>query len=54
MSGNTIVILAPCIDTLETLGVKLLNLLLLNFISLGCCILLLLSDKMADEIDPVF
>ena len=45
MSGNTVVILAPCLDILETLGLSLLT-----FMSFGYSILLLLSDKLADEI----
>ena len=51
MCGYTVVILDPCTDILETLGVSLLNLSFLNFISFGCCILALLSDKLADEIE---
>ena len=46
LSSNTVVILAPCLDILETLGLSLLT-----FISFGCSILVLLSDKLADEID---
>ena len=46
---NTVVILDPCIDILETLGLSLIT-----FISFGCFILSLLSDKMADKIDLVF
>ena len=46
MSGDRVVILAPCIDILEKLGLSLLN-----FIYFGCFILVLLSDKLADEID---
>ena len=51
LSGDTVVILDPCLDILEKVGLSLLNLSLLNFIYFGCCILVLLSDKMADEID---
>ena len=40
-------------DILETLGVSLLNFSFLNFISFGCCFLVSLSDKLADEIDLV-
>ena len=54
MSGNAVVILAPCLDIIETLGLSPLNLSLLNFISFGCSILILLSDKLADETDLVF
>ena len=53
MSGDTVIILDPCTDTLETLGVSLLNLSFLNFISFGCCFLKSLPDKLADGIDPV-
>ena len=45
MSGN---IIAPYLDILETLGLSLLT-----FISFGCSILVLLSDKLADEIDLI-
>ena len=50
---DIVVILAPCIKILETIGVSLLNLSFLNFMSFGCCFLVLLSDKLADEIDLV-
>ena len=53
MSVNTVVILASCIDILETLGVSLLNFSFLNFISFGCCFLVRLSNKLTDEIDFV-
>ena len=46
MSGDKVVILATCIDILETFGLSLLT-----FISFGCSILVLLSDKLADEIE---
>ena len=46
MSGDTVVILAPCLYINETLGLSLLT-----FIYFGCSILVLLSDKLADEID---
>ena len=49
--GNTVVILDPCTDIHETLGVSLLNLSFLNFISFGCFFLVFLSDKLADEIE---
>ena len=45
MSGN---IIASCLDILETLGLSLLT-----FISFGCSILVILSDKLADEIDLI-
>ena len=51
--GGTVVILAPCTDILETLGFSPLNLLSLNFITFGCCYLVYLSSKLADEIDLV-
>ena len=54
MSDDKVVILYPCIDILETLVVSLLNFSFLNFIYFGCCVLVLLSDKLAGEIDPVF
>ena len=53
MSGDTVVLIDPCIDILETLGVSLLNFSFINFISFGFCLLVLLSDKLADEIDLV-
>ena len=46
MSGNTVVTIAPGLDILERLGLSLLT-----FISFGCSMLLLLSDKLACEID---
>ena len=46
MSGDTVVILAPGLDTLE-----ILRLSLLKFIYFGCSMLVLLSDKLDDEID---
>ena len=46
LSGDTVVILAPCLDILEILGLSLLT-----FISFGFSVLVLLSDKMDDEID---
>ena len=46
MSGDTVVILAPSLDIPETPGLSLLT-----FISFVCSILVLLSDKLADEID---
>ena len=53
MSGDTVVILAPCTYILETVGVSLLNFSFLSFIYFGCCFLVFLSDKLADEIYPV-
>ena len=53
MSSDTVIILAPCTDIFETIGVSLLNLSFLNFISLGCSFFVSLSDKLADEIDLV-
>ena len=44
MSGYTLVILATGLDILERLGLSLLT-----FISFGCSMLILLSDKLADE-----
>ena len=49
MSGDIGVVLATCLDILETLGLSLLK-----FISFSCYILVLLSDKLADETDLVF
>ena len=46
MSGNTVVTLAPGLDPLERLGLSLLT-----FIYLGFSMLIILSDKLADEID---
>ena len=46
MSGDTVLILAPCLDIIETIGLSLLT-----FISFDFSILVLLSDKLADEID---
>ena len=45
MSDDTLVTLAPGLDILERLGLSLLA-----FISFGCYVLVLLSDKLADEI----
>ena len=53
MSRNTVVILAPYTDILETLGVSLFYFSFLNVISFGCSFLVSLSDKLADEIDLV-
>ena len=55
MSGDTVIILASCRDILETLGVSLLNLSFLIFISFGCCcfFFVFLSNKLADKIDIV-
>ena len=53
MSKDTVVILYPCTDILETLGVSLINLSFLNFISFGCYFLVSLSDKLDNEIDLV-
>ena len=50
LSDNTVVILAPCKDKLETQGVSLLNLSFLKFISFDCSFLVSLPDKLADEI----
>ena len=49
MSGDTVVTFAPGLDIIERLGLSLLT-----FISFGCSILVLLSDKMSDEIDLDF
>ena len=49
MSGNIFVLLDPYLDILETLGLSLLT-----FIYFGCSILVVLSYKLADEIDLVF
>ena len=46
MSSNTVFTLAPGLDILKTLVW-----LLLTFIYFGCSMLVLLSDKLADEID---
>ena len=46
MSCDKVVILAPCLDIIEALGLSLLT-----FISFGCSILVHLSDKLDDEID---
>ena len=53
MSGNTVFVLAPFIDILETLGVSLINLSFINVTYFGCCFLVLLSDKLANEVDLV-
>ena len=53
LSVNTVVILAPCTYKLETLGLSLLNLSFLHFISFVFYFLLSLSSKLADEIDLV-
>ena len=45
MPEDTVVTLAPGLDILERLGRSLLT-----FISFGCSMLVLLSDKLADEI----
>ena len=46
LSGDTAVILSPALDILERLGLSLLA-----FIYFGCSMLILLSDKLAYEID---
>ena len=46
MSGDTVFTLAPGLDILE-----ILELSLITFIYFGCSMLILLSDKMSDEID---
>ena len=46
MSGDAVVTLATDLDILERLGLSLLT-----FISFGCSMVVLLSYKMADEID---
>ena len=46
LSDDTVVTLSPGLDILERLGLSLLT-----FIYFGCSTLILLSDKMADEID---
>ena len=46
MYSNTVVTLAPGLEILERLGLSLLT-----FISFVCSMLVLLSDKLADEID---
>ena len=46
MSGDTVVTLSPGLDILEILGLSLLA-----FIYFGCSLLILLSNKLADEID---
>ena len=53
LSGDIVVILAPCTEIIEKLGVSLVNLSFLNFISFSFSFLVSLSDKLADEIDPV-
>ena len=50
MSTDTVVILATCTYILETLGLSLLNFSFLTIISFGCCSLVFLSSKLADEI----
>ena len=50
LSGDKVVILAPCTDILETLGLSLLNLSFINFISFDFCFLVSSSSKLADEI----
>ena len=44
MSGDTVFTLDPGLDILEKLVLSLLT-----FISFGCSMLILLSDKLADE-----
>ena len=46
LSSNTAIILAPGLDIPERLGISLLK-----FIYFGCSMLILLSDKIADETD---
>ena len=53
MSVDTVVVLDPCADILETLGLSLHNLSFLIIIYFGCCYLVNLSSKLADEIDLV-
>ena len=47
--GNIVVVLPPCTDILETLRLSLNNLSFLIPISFGCCSLIFLSSKLADE-----
>ena len=46
MYGDTVVTLSTGLDTLEIIGLSLLS-----FIYPGCSMSLLLSDKLADEIE---
>ena len=46
MSGDTVVILDPCLNILERLGLSPIT-----YIYFGCSVLTLLSDKLADDID---
>ena len=47
LSVNTVITLAPGLDIIEIFGLSLLT-----FISFGCSMFVLLSDKLADEIYP--
>ena len=49
MYGNIVVILTPGLDIPEKIGLSLIT-----FIYFGCSMLILLSDKLADEIDLDF
>ena len=53
LSGDIVVILAPCTEILEKLGVSLVNLSFLNFISFSFSFLVSLSYKLVYEIDLV-
>ena len=46
LSDDTVITLAPGLDIIERLGLSLLT-----FIYFGCSMLVLLLDKLADEID---
>ena len=46
-SGNAVVTLSPGLDILEGIGMSLLT-----FIYFDCYMLVLLSDKLADDIVP--
>ena len=52
-SVNIVVLLPPCTNILETLRLSLINFLFLFIHYFGCCSLVYLSSKLADEIDPV-
>ena len=49
--GDTVIILSPCTDILERLRLSLNNLFFPIFITVGCCSLIFLSSKLADDID---
>ena len=53
LSGDVVVVLLPCTDIMEALQLSLIDFWFLIIINFGCCYLVSLSSKLADEIDLV-